>query len=87
MLGNQWMLDWGIAWNEYKRRKVVDGLMDAGVVERHDAFNPKTRTFPLRRYGWCGPMRPCAAPWASTACTSATPSCRDDVDVPRQSVF
>ncbi len=45
VLCNQWMLDWGIAWNEYECRNVVDGLVEArlveaGVVERHDAFNP-----------------------------------------------
>ena len=46
MLCNQWMLDWVIAWNEYECRKVVDGLVDAGVVERHGAFNPNNPQFP-----------------------------------------
>ena len=46
MLCNQWMLDWGIAWNEYECRKVVDGLVDVGVVERHDASNPNNPQFP-----------------------------------------
>ena len=45
------MLDWGIAWNEYECRKVVDGLVEArlvetGVVERHDAFNPNNPQVP-----------------------------------------
>ena len=51
VLCNQWMLDWGIAWNEYECRKVVDGLVEArlveaGVVERHDAFNPNNPQVP-----------------------------------------
>ena len=27
MLCSQWMLDWGIAWNEYEGRKMVDDLV------------------------------------------------------------
>ena len=42
----EWMLDWGIAWNEYEGRKVVDNLVQDGVVERHDVFNPNNPQFP-----------------------------------------
>ena len=40
------MLDWGIAWNEYECRKVVEGLVDAVVVELHDMFNNDNPQFP-----------------------------------------
>ena len=40
MLCNQWMLDWGIAWNEYECRKLVDEYLEAGIVERHEVVNP-----------------------------------------------
>ena len=46
MLCNQWMLDWGIGWNEYECRKLVDDLVQDGVVERHDVFNPNNPQFP-----------------------------------------
>ena len=46
ILCNQWMLDWGIAWNEYECRKVVDDLVQDGVVERHDVFNLNNPQFP-----------------------------------------
>ena len=46
MLCNQWMLDWGVGGNEYECRKMVDDLVEAGVVERHDAFNPNNPQFP-----------------------------------------
>ena len=46
ILCNQWMLDWGIAWNEYECRKVVDDLVQDGVIERHDVFNPNNPRFP-----------------------------------------
>ena len=39
MLCNQWMLDWGLAWNEFECRKLVDEYQQAGVVERHEVIN------------------------------------------------
>ena len=46
MLCNQWMLDWGIAWNEYECRKLVDQWVYEEVIERHDVFNPNNPQFP-----------------------------------------
>ncbi len=46
MLCNQWMLDWGIAWNEYECRKLVDQWIYEGVIERHDVYNPNNPQFP-----------------------------------------
>ena len=42
ILCNQWML----AWNEYACRKAVNDLVQDGVVERHDVFNPNNPQFP-----------------------------------------
>ena len=64
ILCNQWMLDWGIAWNEYECRKVVDDLVQDCVVERHDVFNPTIHSFQQRRFGWRAPTRPCKTRWA-----------------------
>ena len=46
MLCNQWMLDWGIAWNEYECRKLVDQWIYEELIERHDVFNPNNPQFP-----------------------------------------
>ena len=46
MLCNQWMLEWGMGWNEHERRRMVDDLVHAGVVERHDVFNHNNPLFP-----------------------------------------
>ena len=46
MLCNQWMLDWGLAWNEYECRRLVDGYAEDGIVERHDVFNPNNPDWP-----------------------------------------
>ena len=46
MLCNQWMLDCGMGWNGHQCRRMVDALVEAGVVERHDAFNPNNPQFP-----------------------------------------
>ena len=46
ILCSQWMPDWGIARNEYQCRGMVDGLVEHGVVEFHDAFNPNNLEFP-----------------------------------------
>ena len=39
MLCNQWMLDWGLAWNEYECRQLIDEYQQAGIVERHEVHN------------------------------------------------
>ncbi len=46
MLCNQWMLDWGIAWNEHECRRLVDEYLDAGIVERHEVVNPNNPDWP-----------------------------------------
>ena len=46
MLCNQWMLDWGLAWNEYECRKLVDEYQQAGIVERHDVINRSNPDWP-----------------------------------------
>ena len=46
MLCNQWMLDWGIAWNEYECRKLVDEYQRAGIVERHEVVNRNNPDWP-----------------------------------------
>ena len=46
MLCNQWMLDWGMGWNGHQCRRMVDDLVEAGVVERHDVFNSNNPQFP-----------------------------------------
>ena len=46
MLCNQWMLDWGIAWNEYECRRLVDEYQQAGVVERHEVVNRNNPDWP-----------------------------------------
>ncbi len=46
MLCNRWMLDWGLAWNEYECRKLIDEYQEAGIVEHHDVFNPNNPDWP-----------------------------------------
>jgi len=46
MLCNQWMLEWGMGWNEHECRRMVDDLVQAGVVERHDVVNHNNPQFP-----------------------------------------
>ena len=46
MLCNQWMLEWGMGWNEYECRRMVDDLVQAGVVERHEVVNHNNPQFP-----------------------------------------
>ena len=46
MLVNQWMLDWGLAWNEYECRKLVDDYQQAGIVERHEVVNRSNPDWP-----------------------------------------
>ena len=46
MLCNQWMLDWGIAWNEYQCRQLVEQWLDEQIIERHDVPNPNNPQWP-----------------------------------------
>ena len=46
MLCNQWMLEWGLAWNEYEYRKLVDEYQQAGIVERHEVINRNNPDWP-----------------------------------------
>ena len=46
MLCNQWMLDWGIAWNDYECRKLVDEYQQAGILERYEVVNPNNPDWP-----------------------------------------
>ena len=39
-LCNEWMLDWGMASNEFECRKLVDQWIDQALVERHEVPNP-----------------------------------------------
>ena len=46
MLCNQWMLDWGLGWNEYECRQLIDEYQEAGIVERHEVVNPNNPDWP-----------------------------------------
>ena len=46
MLCNQWMLDWGIAWNEFECRRLVEDWLYEGMIERHDVPNPNNPQYP-----------------------------------------
>ena len=46
MLVNQWMLDWGIAWNEFECRKLIDEYQQAGIVDRHEVINRNNPDWP-----------------------------------------
>ena len=46
MLCNQWMLDWGMGWNEHECRKLVDEYQQAGIVERHEVINRNNSDWP-----------------------------------------
>ena len=46
MLSNRRMPEWGMAWNEYECRTLVDQYVDAGIIERHEAFNPNNPDWP-----------------------------------------
>ena len=43
---NQWMLDWGLAWNDFECRKLVDEYQQAGIVERHEVVNRSNPDWP-----------------------------------------
>ena len=46
MLCTQWMLDWGIAWNDYECRRLVDQWLYEEIIERHDVPNPHNPQYP-----------------------------------------
>ena len=46
MLCNQWMLDWGVAWNEYECRNMVEHYLQSGIIERHEVRNPNNLDWP-----------------------------------------
>ena len=46
MLCNQWMLDWGMCWNENDCRRLIEEYQDAGIVERHQVVNPNNPDWP-----------------------------------------
>ena len=46
MLCNQWMLEWGMGWNEHECRKLVDEYLDGGIVERHEVVNRNNPDWP-----------------------------------------
>ena len=46
MLVNQWMLDWGIGWNEFECRRLIDGYQQAGIVDRHEVINRNNPDWP-----------------------------------------
>ena len=46
MLCNQWMLDWGLAWNEFECRKLLDEYQEAGIVERAEVYNHNDPDWP-----------------------------------------
>ncbi len=46
MLCNQWMLDWGLAWNDFECRKLVDEYQQAGIVERHEVLSRSNPDWP-----------------------------------------
>ena len=46
MLCNQWMLDWGMGWDEYECRRLIDEYQEAGIVERHEVINPNNPDWP-----------------------------------------
>ena len=46
MLCNQWMLDWGLAWNKFECRKLLDEYQEAGIVERAEVYNHNNPDWP-----------------------------------------
>ena len=46
MLCSQWMLDWGVAWNDFECRRMVEEWITAGYMERHEVSNPHNPTYP-----------------------------------------
>ena len=46
MLCKQWMLDWGLAWNEHECRGLIDEYQEDGIVERHEVVNRNNPDWP-----------------------------------------
>ncbi len=46
MLCNQWMLDWGMGWNEFECRQLADEYQEAGIAERHEVVNRNNPDWP-----------------------------------------
>ena len=46
MLCHQWVLDWGLAWNEHESRRLVDAYHEVGIIERHDVINTSNPDWP-----------------------------------------
>ena len=46
MLCNQWMLEWGMGWNEHECRSLIDQYQEAGIVERHEVVNRNNPDWP-----------------------------------------
>ena len=46
MLCNQWMLEWGMGWNEHECRRLIDQYQEAGIVERHEVANHHNPDWP-----------------------------------------
>ena len=46
MLCNQWMLEWGVGWNEHECRRLIDQYQEAGIVERHEVANRNNPDWP-----------------------------------------
>ena len=47
MLCSQWMLEWGMGWNEQECRRLIDQYQDAGIVERHEVANHHNPDWPM----------------------------------------
>ena len=46
MLCNQWMLEWGMGWNEHECRRLIDQYQEVGIVERHEVANHHNPDWP-----------------------------------------
>ena len=46
MLCNQWMLEWGMGWNEQECRRLIDQYQEVGIVERHEVANHHNPDWP-----------------------------------------
>ena len=46
MLCNQWMLEWGMAWNEHECRRLIDEYQEDRIAERHEVVNRNNPDWP-----------------------------------------
>ena len=51
MMRNQWMLEWGMGWNEHKWRRLIDEYQENGIVERHEVANRNNPDWPTSAIG------------------------------------